>query len=61
MINNHNTTTMKRSLIAILLLCPQLLWARPINQQYALQVAENFINTPQAGGDGVRRAPAKPL
>ena len=52
---------MKRSLIAILLLCPFLLWAKPIDQQTALQVAENFINTPQKGADGVRRAPAKPI
>ncbi len=52
---------MKRSLIAILLLCPHFIWARPVTPQYAQQVAENFINTPQTGADGVRRAPAKPI
>lgn len=52
---------MKRSLIAILLLYPLLIWARPVNPQYAQQVAENFINTPQIGADGVRHAPAKPI
>ncbi len=52
---------MKHSLIAILLLCPFLLWAKPVDIQTALQVAENFVNTPFTGASGVRRAPAKPI
>ena len=52
---------MKRSFIVILLLCPFLLWAKPIDPQTALQVAENFINTPYTDASGVRRAPAIPI
>ena len=50
---------MKRALIAMMLLCPLYILAKPVNLQKALQIAENFINTPQIGADGVRRAPAK--
>lgn len=57
----QNKTTMKRSLIAILLLFPFMLWAKPIDPQTALQVAENFINTPYTDASGVRRAPTKPI
>lgn len=52
---------MKRSFLVILLLCPCLLWAKPIDSQTALQVAENFINTPFTDASGRRRAPAKTI
>lgn len=52
---------MKRSFIAILLLCPLLLWAKPIDPQTALQVAENFINTSLTDSSGVHRARTKPI
>lgn len=52
---------MKRLLIAILLSCPFLLQAKPVDVQTALQVAENFVNTPYTDASGVRRAPAKPI
>lgn len=53
---------MKYSFFILSLLCPLLFWAKPINPQIALQVAENFINTHQPNDtNGVRRAPTKPI
>ena len=52
---------MKRSLTAIMLLWPLYIFGKPVNQQYALQVAENFINMSQIGANGVLCAPAKPI
>ncbi len=50
-----------KKILLLLLIFPTLLFANPVNPNIAQQVAENFINTPQIGPDGVRRAPAKPI
>lgn len=50
-----------KKILLLLVIFPTLLLANPVNTNIAQQVAENFINTPQTGTDGVRRAPAKPI